>query len=227
LRSNCLWAFPPQHVHGWHGEQRHCCVAVIHCGTVPRQLADAIPASGFLERPLSEPESRQIQELARTLEPDYHDRNSLSELRFDRAIIDLTLIALGGVAEPGPASADRRMSETVDAAIAWFHRHLREQPGMEDVAAAVHVSPSHLRRLFIAVRRRSPHAVLSNAQIEFAMRLLAGSDLKIESVAAEAGFASARDFSRVFSAQKGCSPSDWRRKVQPPYAESMQRELAK
>jgi AraC-like DNA-binding protein len=38
-------------------------------------------------------------------------------------------------------------------------------------------------------------------------------------VATEAGFASARDFSRVFSARKGCSPRDWRRKLQPPYVE--------
>jgi AraC-like DNA-binding protein len=97
--------------------------------------------------------------------------------------------------------------------------HVREQPGMEEVAAAVHVSSSHLRRLFVTVRHQSPRAVLVNAQIEIAMRLLAGSDLKIESVAAEAGFTSARDFSRVFSARKGCSPSEWRRKVQPPYVE--------
>jgi len=90
---------------------------------------------------------------------------------------------------------------------------------MDEVAAAVHVSSSHLRRLFVSVRNQSPRAVLVNAQVELAMRLLAGSDLKIESVAAEAGFTSARDFARVFSARKGCSPSEWRRKVQPPYVE--------
>jgi AraC family transcriptional regulator len=189
---------------------------------VPRQLVEAIPATGFLERALSEAENRQIQELGRALEPDFHHRNSLSELRFDRAIIDLTLLALGGVASDAPASADRRMTEKVDAAIAWYRRHLREQPGMEEVAAAVHVSPSHLRRLFITVRNQSPRSVLCNSQIEAAMRLLAGSDLKIESVAAEAGFSSARDFTRVFNARQGCTPSDWRRKVQPPYTEPVQ-----
>ena len=219
LRANRLWVFPPHHVHGWHGEHRHCRVVVLHCGTVPRQLVEAVPAAGFLERALSETESRQIQDLGSSLEPDFHDRNSLSELRFDRAIIDLTLLALGGVASPSPGSAAERMTEKVDAAIAWFRHHVREQPGMEEVAAAVHVSSSHLRRLFVTVRHQSPRAVLVNAQVELAMRLLAGSDLKIESVAAEAGFTSARDFSRVFSAQKGCSPSDWRRKVQPPYVE--------
>jgi len=219
LRSNCLWVFPPRHVHGWHGERRHCSIVVVHCGSVPRQLAEAIPAAGYLEHEITEPELRQVEELARALEPDFHEPTSLSGLRFDRAIIDLTLLALGGVASQSPSSAMRRTAEKVEAATAWFRSHLRSQPAMEEVAAAVHVSPSHLRRLFMTVRGQSPRAVFGNTQIEIAMRLLSESDLKIESVAAEAGFASARDFSRVFSARQGCSPRDWRRKLPPPYAE--------
>ena len=219
LRSRCLWVFPPQHSHGWHGEKKHCNVVVVHCGTVPRQLAEAVPKDGFLEHPLKEAECQQVMELGQGLEIDFHHRSTLSELRFDRAILDLALIALDGVESPTPNSTNRRSTEKVDAAVAWFRRHLREQPTMEEVAGAVHVSPSHLRRLFMTVLRQSPRAVLGNAQIEIAMRLLSGSDLKIESVAAEAGFASARDFSRVFSAHQGCSPSDWRHKVQPPYGE--------
>jgi AraC family transcriptional regulator len=219
LRSNWLWVFPPQHVHGWYGERKNCSVVVLHTGSVPRQLVEAIPAGGFLEHEISEAESHQVGELGRALEPDFHDRNSLSELRFDRAIIDLTLLALNGIESPSPISTNRRMAEKVDAAIAWFRRHLREQPTMELVAAAVHVSPSHMRRLFMTVLKQNPRAVLGNTQMEIAIRLLSESDLKIESVAAEAGFASARDFSRVFSSRQGCSPSDWRRRMQPPYAE--------
>ena len=215
LRANCLWIFPPHHVHGWHGEQRQCSVVILQSGSVPRQLVEAVPPTGFFEQPLTAAECGQVEILGRDLEPDFRDRNLFSELRFDRAIIDLTLLALGGVASRFPSVNNRRMTEKVDAAIAWFRRHLREQPAMEDVAAAVHVSPSHLRRLFTTVFKQSPRVVLGNAQIDIAMRLLAGSDLKIESIAAEAGFASARDFSRVFSARKGCSPSDWRRKIQP------------
>lgn len=219
LRASCLWVFPPHHAHGWHGEKRHCSVVVVHCGTVPRQLMEAVPNDGFLEHPLTEAECRKITELGQALDLDFHQRNTLSELRFDRAILDLALIALAGLAEPSRKVTNQRIAEKVDTAVTWFRRHLREQPRMEEVAAAVHVSPSHLRRLFMTVLGQSPRTVLGNAQIEIAMRLLSGSDLKIESVAAEAGFASARDFSRVFSAHQGCTPSDWRWKVQPPYAE--------
>ena len=217
LKSKCLWVFAPYHVHGWHGEQQHCQVMVVHSSSVPRQLVEAIPAEGFLERELTGEECDRIIELGGCLEEDFHNKTALSELRFDRSIIDLTLIALKGVPVHGPNGANRRMSEKVEAAVAWFRRHVREQPTMEQVAAAVHVSPSHLRRLFTCVMKQNPRAVLGNTQIEIAMRLLSGSDLKIESVAAESGFASARDFSRVFSAHLGCSPSDWRRRSQMPF----------
>jgi len=224
LRENCLWIFPPQHAHGWHGGRRECNVVILQSTTVPRQLLESVPGVGFFEQQLTLEESRQVEELGRQLNPDFMDRNMLSELRFDRAIIDLSLLALGSMAARSPSAVNRRMTEKVDAAIVWFRRHLREKPGMEEVAAAVHVSPSHLRRLFGTVLKQSPRAVFGNSQIEIAMRLLAGSDLKIESVAAESGFASARDFSRVFSARKGCSPSDWRRRVRPAGAESGETE---
>lgn len=221
LEERRLWVFPPHHVHGWHGERKTCQVVVFHCGSVPRQLEEAIPPLGYMERALTEAECLQVEALGHELEPDFHRRNSLSELRFDRAIIDLALLALNGTAvaggERGPV--DKRMMEKVDGAIVWFRRHLREQPKMEDVAAAVHVSPSHLRRLFMLALHQNPRTVLAQTQMEVALRLLAESDLKIESVATEAGYASARDFSRVFRALKGCPPSEWRRRLQPPYAE--------
>jgi AraC family transcriptional regulator len=177
-------------------------------------LTETIPADGYFERELTDEECGQLITLGRALEEDSHTKTALSELRFDRTIIELALIALKGVPAHGANGANRRMSEKVEAAVAWFRRHVREQPTMEQVAAAVHVSPSHLRRLFMTTLKQSPRVVLGNAQIEIAMRLLSGSDLKIESVAAESGFASARDFSRVFSAHLGSSPSDWRRQAQ-------------
>jgi AraC family transcriptional regulator len=220
LQERWLWVFPPHHVHGWHGERRHCQVVVFHCGSVPRQLVEAIPAEGYLERGMTETECRQVEALGRALEPDFNARNSLSELRFDRAIIDLALLALSGTPTTRMhATMDKRMTEKVEGAIAWFRRHVREQPKMEDVAAAVHVSPSHLRRLFAVALKQNPRTVLARTQMEVALRLLAESDLKIESVASEAGYASARDFSRVFRALKGCPPSEWRRRLQPPYGE--------
>src|SRR5271155_5380712 len=74
LKSKCLWVFPPYHVHGWHGEQQHCQVMVVHSGSVPRQLVEAIPAEGYLERELTPEECERVVELGRCLEEDFHNK---------------------------------------------------------------------------------------------------------------------------------------------------------
>src|SRR5271166_1205159 len=96
LRAKRLWVFPPGHLHGWHGEEEHCSVVVVHASRVPRQLVEAIPVSGILERRLTAVQCRQIEAIERAIEMDFHNPNPLSELHFDRAILDLSVIALGG-----------------------------------------------------------------------------------------------------------------------------------
>jgi AraC family transcriptional regulator len=97
LRARRRWVFPPGHLHGWHGEEEHCSVVVLHASSVPRQLVEAIPSSGILERRITGAQCRQIEAIERAIEPDFHKPTLLSELHFNRAIIDLSVIALGGV----------------------------------------------------------------------------------------------------------------------------------
>lgn len=108
LRAKRLWVFPPNHLHGWHGGDEHCSVVVVHATSVPRQLAGAIPACGFLERRLTSVQCHHIEMIERAIESDFHNPNALSDLRFDRAIIDLSVIALGGVIARRSDSLDAR-----------------------------------------------------------------------------------------------------------------------
>jgi len=78
-------------------EEEHCSVVVLHASSVPRQLVEAIPSSGILERRITGAQCRQIEAIERAIEPDFHKPTLLSELHFNRAIIDLSVIALGGV----------------------------------------------------------------------------------------------------------------------------------
>jgi AraC family transcriptional regulator len=96
LRAQRLWVFPPGHIHGWHGEEEHCSVVVVHAASVPKQLVAAIPSSGILERRITTIQCRQIRAIERAIEPDYYTPSPLSELRFKGAIIDLAVMALGG-----------------------------------------------------------------------------------------------------------------------------------
>src|SRR5271166_2039336 len=65
LRENCLWIFPPHHLHGWHGGRRDCSVVTLQSASVPRQLLESVPPAGFFEQQLTEVETRQVEELGR------------------------------------------------------------------------------------------------------------------------------------------------------------------
>lgn len=118
LRARRLWVFPPGHLHGWHGEEEHCSVVVVHAATVPKQLVASIPSSGILERRITASQCRHIEAIERAIEPDFHNPSPLSDLHFNRAIIDLAVIALGGaLARPRRCDNLRRLEES-DIALA-------------------------------------------------------------------------------------------------------------
>lgn len=83
---------------------------------------------------------------------------------------------------------------------------------VDELAAAVHVSPTQLRRVFHAARGCSPKAALTAWRIEAARRLLRAGKLSITQVAARAGFGNLPRFSAAFKAAVGCTPTEFARR---------------
>jgi hypothetical protein len=86
-------------------------VVVVHASSVPLQLVAAVPSIGILERRLTAVQCRQIEAIGRAIEPEFHHPSPLSELYFHRAIIDLSVIALGGKLPIVRGSLGPRMSK--------------------------------------------------------------------------------------------------------------------
>jgi len=139
-------------------------------------------------------------------------RDRLSPLRVQRALLDLTLLALRhSTATARESTLETQVADRVEQAVAWYREHLDEAPKLEQVAAALHLSVSHLRRLFHVYYRRSPKAVLDRVRLETAASLLATSTATLQDVAGRTGFHSATDFCRVFKKRFGHAPDEWRR----------------
>lgn len=62
--------------------------------------------------------------------------------------------------------------QRIEAAIGYIHRHLRRQPGLEDVAAAAGLSPYHFQRLFRRWAGVSPKRLLEILTVDHAKALL-------------------------------------------------------
>src|SRR5690606_16934105 len=88
--------------------------------------------------------------------------------------------------------------------------HLTEPLRVGDIAAAAHLSPSHLAHLFTAQVGQSPMHYLEGVRIDRAKELLLSTNNPIRHIADAAGFASPYHFAARFRARTGCTPTQYR-----------------
>jgi AraC family transcriptional regulator len=220
LRQRCLWLFPPETAHGWKGQGAQSCrVAIFHFGAVPAVLDKLARARGYWERPLSASQVQRVLELQKELRPHYRHVTEKSLLIFEKALLELSLIVLEDEPFENSETKTDHAIRKVEASLTWYGEHIAAQPSLEQIAAAVHVSASHLRRLFWQARQESPQKAFARLRVQRAMELLSHSDLKLEAIAARCGFSSSSDFCRVFKNHRATSPDAWRRKQIPSYQE--------
>lgn len=82
---------------------------------------------------------------------------------------------------------------------------------VEDIAAYVGLSRSHLFRSFEAVMGISPKEYLTDFRIKQSCYLLEHSNLSITAIANSIGFENSLYFSKAFHKQKGMSPKEYRK----------------
>jgi AraC-like DNA-binding protein len=218
MSERTFWIFPPDHVHGWSGIPGETCeVAVFHFSTVPLPIMEKVsipkakggdPALAYFKKSLSPLQCRQIREWTHAVERDWLQPRDLSPLRFEKLLLDLSLLAL----ESETGSALRNDEQRVDLAIGWYLDHLSENPSLDAVAESIHCSSAHLRRLFHRVKRASPWTVLNGVRLRQASALLQNTNETLESVGEACGFGSGSDFSRAFRREYGVTPSSYRKK---------------
>jgi AraC-like DNA-binding protein len=136
-------------------------------------------------------------------------------LRIDTdALRALTAVALrhgnltGGLRPVGQEPlAVRRARDFLDS-------HLDAPVELSDLADAVGLSRFHLLRVFRAAVGTTPHGYLTGRRVRRAKELLAG-PLALADIAMACGFCDQAHFSRVFKAQIGVSPGQYRRGSNP------------
>jgi AraC family transcriptional regulator len=208
-----LWVFPPSTAHGWTADGRNRCeVAVFHFSQVPEPLRTLTRERGWLSCALDRHALGRIRALVNALQKEQYRPTVLAGVIHDWAVNELSVIALSEEPLPRLSERDGHAHAKTEAALAWYSENLARSPSLGDVAAAVYVSPSHLRRLFQASQRRSPLAMFSEVRIRRSYELMADSRRTLEQIGAACGFSSASAFSRSFRAQTGLSPRQWRRR---------------
>ncbi|MBX2797324.1 MAG: AraC family transcriptional regulator [Myxococcales bacterium] len=106
-------------------------------------------------------------------------------------------------------SWERRVNRVID----HVRTHLRAELSIATLARVAHASPFHFARTFKAVTGQTVVHFVQRARLERAATLMrARPERQLTEVAHLAGFSSLSDFSRVFRAHYGTSPSQWDRR---------------
>lgn len=229
FRERTLWVFAPGCPHAWADDRGQAYERVaLHFSSVPFPLDDVVARrGGWLERPLADSEIARLREMAGRLEPAYRHPTLTSALVFQRHLTELALLLLEDQAptDRPPTLADLVEFRT-ERAIEWYLSHLAETPTVKEVADAVHVSPSHLRRLFWQSRHASPKAVFRRLRLDHAKELMSRSDLTLEEVAAHSGYANASHLCRDCRAEYHVSPTTWRKQLVHSFVRPLAIDLA-
>jgi AraC family transcriptional regulator of adaptative response/methylated-DNA-[protein]-cysteine methyltransferase len=112
----------------------------------------------------------------------------------------------------GDLAEQARHYEVVARAITWLRARTHEQPSLEDVAAAVHLSPSHLQRVFSRWVGLSPKRFLQFLTHEQAKARLRGSspDAHTLAVAADVGLSGPGRLHALMVTCEAVTPAQWR-----------------
>ncbi len=98
----------------------------------------------------------------------------------------------------------------IGEAVSRIERDFAHRITLAELAAAAHLSPNHLLRLFKAATGSSPGDYLLRVRLNHAAKLLRESSRSIGEIASSSGFADSNYVSRRFRARYGQSPRDYR-----------------
>lgn len=111
------------------------------------------------------------------------------------------------IEQPVPECSAESLAPVLD----WVLDHLDVEHSVADLARRASMSERSFARHFAAATGTTPHRWLTQQRVQLAQRLLEGTDLGMDAVAARAGFGGAALLRHHFRRTVGVSPGDYRR----------------
>ena len=93
----------------------------------------------------------------------------------------------------------------------FLRENFSEPPGLNELAKAVDVHPTHLARVFRQYERCTVGDYIREVRVDYAHRRLLTSNEPLIEIALAAGFADQTHFTRSFKRVTGMTPAEYRR----------------
>ena len=111
---------------------------------------------------------------------------------------------------PQSPEKNQYLPELTRQAVALMREHFMELYGVDELAAELGVSKSHLVRSFSAAMGLTPGRYLTRVRVEAVKTLLLSRDYRLETIAGLCGFSGANYLCKVFKKECGLTPAHWR-----------------
>ena len=112
-----------------------------------------------------------------------------------------------------PSEQELRDAERIKQMVDFIRFHQAEPLTTAQIAAGAAISVSECLRCFRRVMDRTPKEYLRQHRIRHAVSLLEQTDQSIARIGAACGFDDMSYFARIFRAERGCTPSEYREKL--------------
>jgi AraC-like DNA-binding protein len=209
-----LWLVAPRRRYAWWSDSKKADRIVFHFSNINESLLMLMEGREVLSVELDSAAIASLIRIANETESHFRNLNMVSSHYFNKAQAELSLMIAERHESRTPLCTLNTKSQVVAReALAFFQSQLPRRPLVDEVAAAVNVSSTHLRRIFLEVFKESPKHLFLSAQLKHAKQLAANSDFLIEEIAVRCGFKGASDFCRAFRRHNQTTFHQWRTEI--------------
>ncbi len=113
-----------------------------------------------------------------------------------------------------PSERELRDAERIKQMVDFIRYHRKELITTEEIAASASISVSECLRCFRRMMNLTPKEYLRQHRVRHAVQLLTQTNFSIARIGEECGFEDMSYFARVFRTEKGCTPSEYRARME-------------
>ncbi len=113
-----------------------------------------------------------------------------------------------------PSERELRDAERIKQMVDFVRAHRTEAITTEEIAASASISVSECLRCFRRMMNLTPKEYLRQHRVRHAVQLLTQTNFSIARIGEECGFEDMSYFARVFRMERGCTPSEYRARLE-------------
>jgi AraC-like DNA-binding protein len=172
------------------------------------QVAGEAPFS-FPEGPLPVHDWGKLEIMSMEAQRTYARHDALGRVQATAWVRQILLLLMAELTLPPPTLADK----TIEEIIARCRQFPAQCPGVKEMAAMAHLSPSQFTRRFRAITGLAPRHFTIRTRLDRARQLLEETDMTQDHIARALGYNNLFFFSKQYKELIGETPSTTRRKA--------------